>query len=244
MQKAQDDVSSSIDTFSIKSESNEFQMRQASVFDQLSALETQHVHSRSEWAEEEDFDDESSANDGEQKAIANESKPLSAESQFKIPVGLPIKRNKADHQVNPEKWTKYSLADVDDEDLSEASNAQAASDFLKDKWATSDCDYEKKVDGDISYGHFRMPEYVVGKPKTSTKRKTEESSTTDSQKIPATATRGTLSFDEKQLDSTNEGDISGENSSVSSSGDTLFRTVKKRLRHIRKMDENDITTTN
>lgn len=57
------------------------------------------------------------------------------ESMFKRPEGRAPRasyRSIPDYHRNPHKWTKYSLAEVSNEDMSEHSNTQAALSFLKE----------------------------------------------------------------------------------------------------------------
>ena len=57
------------------------------------------------------------------------------DSIFKRPECPPPRANLTrvpDHHKNPHKWTKYSLADVSNEDMSNKTNSQAAYSFLND----------------------------------------------------------------------------------------------------------------
>lgn len=110
------------------------------------------------------------------------------ESIFKVPQD-PIRKNfikkLPDFKKNPHKWTKYSLEDVRDEDISDKANTKAALSFLKDleirNKVTEECSdtTEKKIifrrpinvsalreetDDKPSFRSSKivMPEYVVG----------------------------------------------------------------------------------
>lgn len=58
------------------------------------------------------------------------------ESLFNKPMELPQRFKKInripDYQKNPHKWTKYSLADISQDDMSNESNTAAAMSFLRD----------------------------------------------------------------------------------------------------------------
>lgn len=140
--------------FYVRSNNEGFKCRQSSVFATLNALEAKHSNDIAAWkvteiecrptpAEEEEEEEE------ETEEICLKP-PSSVEvGLFKVPIGLPLKRiNKsdapADYTLHPDKWTKYTLADVNNDCMSENANSAAAIDFLSGKWKVGS-DYD---DGD------------------------------------------------------------------------------------------------
>lgn len=130
------------------------------------------------------------------------------ESIFKRPLARPPKhianRRTPDYQMNPHKWTKYSL-DVPNEDLTESANTAAAMSFLKELEERKQNDdlvdvepqkimFKKRFSKDIvnegegtskSFQNSKvvMPEYVVGqKVKKELKRKEKKIGNTNSMK--------------------------------------------------------------
>jgi len=62
-----------------------------------------------------------------------EYEPFKRPNNWKKPAHAQIKRRGkpvADHRINPDKWTKYSLADVSPDQMSDRSNTKAALQFL------------------------------------------------------------------------------------------------------------------
>lgn len=117
-----------------------FTSRMDSVFGSLSRLEAQHQawenskHSENERLirsdpEIPDYDDRkpavfkmpSSRNVPQKRKLTDDSQ------------SFPKRRMTPDYQVHPERWTKYSLESVTDEDMSEATNKAAALDFLRER---------------------------------------------------------------------------------------------------------------
>ncbi|KAJ3661795.1 hypothetical protein Zmor_006179 [Zophobas morio] len=107
------------------------------------------------------------------------------ESIFKVPQDpVNYMRTIPDFKKNPHKWTKYSLADVKDEDMSDSSNTKTALSFLNELKSRSvedmrDADEEPKkivfkkftpetgsskleVKASFRSSKRVMPEYVVG----------------------------------------------------------------------------------
>lgn len=106
-------------------------------------------------------------------------------------------RKTPDYQVNPHKWTKYTLDDVRYEDMSERSNKSAALTFLKDlekrneanrsnieddsketvvkfnKSALIDVPEDKEEKATFKSSKVVMPEYVIGQ-KIKKNRKNQE----------------------------------------------------------------------
>ncbi|XP_022914202.1 U5 small nuclear ribonucleoprotein TSSC4 [Onthophagus taurus] len=118
-------------------------------------------------------------------------------SIFKTPEA-PIRRclpsrRRPDYQINPKKWTKYTLNDVRDEDMSERANKSAALSFLKEiEKRKEEEETEKKCESesicfkksamisiekneDVEKNIFEnsklvMPEYVIGEKVKKEKR--------------------------------------------------------------------------
>ncbi|XP_015597894.1 protein TSSC4 [Cephus cinctus] len=87
------------------------------------------------------------------------------ESLFKRP-GAPAPRvnlrSIPDHHKNPHKWTKYSLDDVSNEDMTEHSNAQAAFSFLRELRARKEMEEDREEQMDIDHS-IRSKEKVAFK---------------------------------------------------------------------------------
>lgn len=121
------------------------------------------------------------------------------ESIFKRPEAPPparFLRNVPDYRRNPQKWTKYTLSDVSQDDMSDQSNTAAAMSFLRElkakkEFEQMDIDSESKAISFKKPSSFRpnsgpnnldnkdkcetpsfrsskliMPEYVIGEKKT------------------------------------------------------------------------------
>lgn len=119
--------------FKINSSHQSFNDKQKNVFDQLSALEN-NIHKPATQQQPINIQRSNRTFLIEQR---EETKYLRGrESIFKRPEQpisrcLPVGRV-PDFRKNPSKWTKYSLEDVKDEDMSERSNTAAALSFLKE----------------------------------------------------------------------------------------------------------------
>lgn len=149
------------DKFFIRSNDEGFTNRQADVFAKLSALEDGHTLAVTSWKsddltnegkrklealEEEDGGDDDDDTDDERKVI----KTTKSGESFKVPIGIPPKRasrghsnSLPDYSIHPEKWTRYTLSDVNEECMSESANSAAAVDFLTSRWKTCS-DYEEQ----------------------------------------------------------------------------------------------------
>ncbi|XP_067004772.2 U5 small nuclear ribonucleoprotein TSSC4 [Anabrus simplex] len=149
------------------------------------------------------------------------------ESIFKRPEAPPPRfnvRNIPDYRRNPQKWTKYSLGDVSQEDMSEKSNTAAALSFLRELEARKSVepmeeDHKshiifkptKKVaveDGisssDAAKSSFRstkliMPEYVVGQEKKKAKKNVK--------KLPSENDKSSKSIKLSHLEEEEEDDV-------------------------------------
>ena len=119
-------------TFSIKSGSSDFLNKQKNIFDLLTLAEQGQELTRGKSNEEIlEIDSEHS-----RKRKRKETKQFRGrESLFKEPQELPPRFRRhsqiPDYQRNPHRWKKYSLADVTQDDMSNASNTAAAFSFLK-----------------------------------------------------------------------------------------------------------------
>lgn len=124
-------IKDSIQPFSISSSNEGFAARQKSVFEQLSQLE-KNRSGNNHSDEAETPSRERTLNSGSQRKVTKQFR--GRESIFKKP-HLPIKpypKKIPDYCLNPHKWTKYSLEDVKNEDISERGNTTAAMSFLKE----------------------------------------------------------------------------------------------------------------
>lgn len=136
--------------FLIKSGSSDFLNKQKNIFDLLSVAEKeQDVHRRThdEYMEIEE--------DVSKKRKRKETKQFRGkESLFKEPQEpAPRFRRSSkipDYQRNPHRWVKYSLGDVTQDDMSNASNTAAALDFLKTIKAEKRKINDDKMDEDES----------------------------------------------------------------------------------------------
>ena len=126
-------------TFFIKGGDLGFADRQKSIFDLLTVAEKEKIERQSTSDVEMSEDDGKSIDNKvvSRKRTRSQMKQFRGkESIFKKP-DLPPPRfrnrdNIPDHQRNPHKWMKYSLADVSQDDMSDRSNTAAALSFLKE----------------------------------------------------------------------------------------------------------------
>ncbi|XP_072383875.1 U5 small nuclear ribonucleoprotein TSSC4 [Diabrotica undecimpunctata] len=191
--------------FTLKSANADFALRQKNVFDQLLVLEPNRRPTNSDDTEMDvDEDDVHSkvSSPKEQRAITR--KLRGKESIFKKPQN-PVSKNYMkkipDFKKNPHKWTRYSLEDVNDEDMSDRSNTKTALSFLEElkerkisevplddsekdvpqkivfkKQRRHESSPEIKEDPESLKATFRsskvvMPEYVVGQKLKKDKKK-------------------------------------------------------------------------
>lgn len=177
--------------FNLNTGDGNFKDRQKKVFDQLLVLENSRTSHTDQHTE---------AQPTSKRAQRHETKQFRRkESIFKKPQN-PVFRNyfnkMPDFKKNPHKWTKYSLEDV--QEMTDESNRKAAFDFLKQladrqrneeklEELPSKIEFNKhvkicntkepieKTPEDSEGATFKdskliMPEYVVGKKPTKTKR--------------------------------------------------------------------------
>lgn len=93
---------------------------------------------------------------------------LGQESIFKRPEApLPsrFKQNIPDFKRNPQKWTKYTLSDVSEEDMSDRSNTAAALSFLQEIKAKREAE-EMDVDSHVKSIKFLKPSTAHRKQNT------------------------------------------------------------------------------
>lgn len=184
--------------FTLKSTNASFSQRQQDVFDQLKILENnrKNVGTHNDLEMETDQPPKIKS----QRSVTKHFR--GKESIFKQPQDRPPKnfiKRIPDFKKNPHKWTKYSLGDVRDEDLSDTGNTRAALSFLKElkqrksleMQDTSD-DISKKLlfnkplfiakpkDDEGSKPSFRsskvvMPEYIIGQKIKKEKNRNRES---------------------------------------------------------------------
>lgn len=183
------------DLFSINGSNNEFTQRQKNVFDQLNTI----AYNKVDTKEDDSVPDTEHVNviDRTQKRITKQFR--GRESIFKRP-HVPVRnlsKKIPDYCLNPHKWTKYSLEDVPNEDMSERGNTAAAVSFLKeladrrektedtDEPETSKIVFRKNLlnSSNIRTAQFDpdekifrnskviMPEYVVGQKIKKAKKK-------------------------------------------------------------------------
>lgn len=176
-------------SFTINNTSEEFAQRQKNVFDKLNGIQYTKVTADDDSIMENEPESIHLGSDRTQKKITKQFR--NRESIFKRP-HVPVRtlsKKIPDYCLNPHKWTKYSLEDVRNEDMSERGNTAAALSFLKeladrkDKTETNNEDAEttkivfrrnlvssntlKSTHIDTDEKTFRnskvvMPEYVVG----------------------------------------------------------------------------------
>ena len=134
--------------FSLSTSSAEFQAKTNDIFGCLSALEDKHIaHEKTRspcddvklWKSDPPVDDYKivDAKGGSQKRRVETDRDESGQDvqNFKRPrlgPGRPRSR-RPDHEVHPERWKEYSLADVMPDDMSEKSNTRTALAFLEDR---------------------------------------------------------------------------------------------------------------
>lgn len=118
-----------------------FANRQKLLFDQLSIAEDKcNKHDRCEVDDIETYVNtdslrNKSSTSRDEKRKRETKRFRGRESIFKRPEGRAPHasfRGVPDYHKNPHKWTKYSLGDVSNEDMTEQSNMQAAMSFLRD----------------------------------------------------------------------------------------------------------------
>lgn len=158
--------------FSICGSNKEFSARQKSVFDQLNMLETNRLNNTNSFFNEAN---DTPALNRTQRRITKQFR--GKESIFKKP-HIPLRRTPTkipDYCVNPHRWTKYSLEDVPNEDMSERGNTAAAMSFLKEikKRKENEGDTETSVGEKIVF----KKSIAFQSPKSDTQR-TEESEKT------------------------------------------------------------------
>lgn len=195
-----DEQNNSSSLFSINSDNKDFAARQKDIFAQLNVAEMNRINDQQSKTTE----SESSRSYVEDKSEKTEKTiPKQFRGQksiFKTP-SIPLRRSLAasripDYRKNPHKWTKYSLEDVKNEDMSERSNTAAALSFLKEIESRKEQEQEMETDGekkivfqksvviqkklsdekDEEKLRFRgskvvMPEYVVGQKIKNAKKK-------------------------------------------------------------------------
>ncbi|XP_043281384.1 protein TSSC4 [Venturia canescens] len=153
---------SSSNEFQIQGGGNEFVTRQKQMFEQLSQAAKKFNK----------FENCQSLTEAEMQMLRQRSMPIRSphsflkkkrnetlqycgkESIFKRPEGpapMKVRKSIPDHHRHPQKWTKYSLEDVQTEQMSDRSNAQAAFSFLRELRARKSIeDLEREKDMEIT----------------------------------------------------------------------------------------------
>lgn len=149
-------------SFSLKDTNADFTQRQKNVFDQLKVLENNRKNTGN--YNTMDIDEQVETSRRSQRSITKHFR--GKESIFKKPQNLAPKNfiNRIpDFKKNPHKWTRYSLDDVRDEDISDKGNTKAALSFLKEleERKSQDIDCDQEVD-------CRPPKKIIFKKHTST----------------------------------------------------------------------------
>ncbi|KAG5872605.1 hypothetical protein JTB14_019173 [Gonioctena quinquepunctata] len=186
--------------FKIKSANVDFNLRQKNVFDQLKVLENNRKNNSSLHNGEMEVDDNVDGNRRNQRSLTKQFR--GKESIFKKPQN-PVPKNFIrsipDFKKNPHKWTKYSLEDVNEDDISDKSNTKAALSFLKEleerkrdvefddestdltsriifhkrtcpKEKTSDLTDPEATKSSFKSSKVIMPEYIVGQKEKKERR--------------------------------------------------------------------------
>ncbi|EFA11351.1 U5 small nuclear ribonucleoprotein TSSC4 [Tribolium castaneum] len=113
--------------FMLKNSNKNFMERQKSIFDQLSTLTC-----NLQKDEEMEVEGPKVSNRANRSVMRQFRGKESIFKRPQDPVSKNYMRTIPDFKKNPHKWTKYSLADVKDEDMSDRSNTKAALSFLNE----------------------------------------------------------------------------------------------------------------
>lgn len=159
--------------FNLKSSNPEFSQRQRNIFDQLKVIENNRKNTSANHEQmETDQQPDSSTDRKRQRAVTKHFR--GKESIFKKPQN-PAPKNFInripDFKKNPHKWTKYSLEDVKDEDISEKGNANAAFSFLKQLKERKSLEMESN---DSNADSRELPTKIIFKRHTSLTVKAED----------------------------------------------------------------------
>lgn len=191
--------------FTLNSADDNFLQRQKNVFDQLNVLEKNAKNNVKNTIINEEPEDMVIDENPRNHKRGNRSATKhfrGKESIFKKPQNVRPKgffQKMPDFKKNPHKWTKYSLGDVNEADMSEKSNTKTALSFLKELESRNknmDCNEDKEVPTKILFkkkcnkntnetniedkSSFRsskviMPEYTVGQKVKKEKKQGEKS---------------------------------------------------------------------
>ncbi|XP_061188234.1 uncharacterized protein LOC133196308 [Saccostrea echinata] len=141
-----------------------------------------------------------------------------------------------DYKAHPEKWTKYSLEDVGNEDMSESSNTRAAFAFLEERRKLREGEMKAEAvnteDTSCSKGIFTFKKPVKNESKkdtckVSSKDTLQPSNSNDDENI-------TLSYEKESVEASSPGEI--EKVEVEK---VTFKSHKKSKRSIRIRDTDD-----
>lgn len=184
--------------FNIKSTNSAFSQRQKDVFDQLRVIENNRKNLNSN---SESMETNQPRKIKGQRSVTKQFR--GKESIFKQPQERAPRnfiRNIPDFKKHPHKWTKYSLSDVKDEDISDRGNTKAALSFLNElkqrkevEEHNESCDGSKKIlfnrpkthsvkvkcsieelKSNFQSSKVVMPEYVVGQKSKREKSRNKE----------------------------------------------------------------------
>jgi hypothetical protein len=138
--------------YNLNVNSTEFNQRTKSVFDTLGLLEVSHKTKQTEYAESavigEEADTEPELNEAIFKVPAIPKRSINESNDFKAPKKL---KQTPDFLVNPHKWKKYSLEDVNESQTNQSANYTAAMSFLNSKKMIIDEESEQEVDTQIVF---------------------------------------------------------------------------------------------
>ncbi|XP_060070013.1 U5 small nuclear ribonucleoprotein TSSC4-like [Ylistrum balloti] len=158
-------------------------------------------------------------------------KSMKKDSDFKLPPQrFPSRQQKKipDFKLNPSKWKKYTLEDVSNEDMSQASNTKAAFAFLEERRKLREAaeGKEEEVKADVEGGACSQGAIIFKRPN----KKGGDKQDSDSTKSK---------FDKKNCDQFNEDDEDSEESLVIKPNVTFKSKKSKSLRSIRKRETED-----
>jgi hypothetical protein len=165
--------SSNSSTVSDGKDNKEFKKRMNSIFGSLSSLETEHTQRMAQLGSP-NTNNKQNASD----LLETNKQNRSEEFKFKAPLSAPIKRTNSgrpklpDHVLNPQKWTKYSLEDVDESQMSSSANYNAAMHFLhQSKVGLKDVEMSEESEQKIVFNRT-----ICGSKKHSDKTKAQNES--------------------------------------------------------------------
>lgn len=142
--------------FNLKSTNSAFSQRQRDIFDQLRILENNRKNLGSN--NDEAMETSQAPKIKSQRTVTKHFR--GKESIFKQPQDRAPRnfiRNIPDFKKHPHKWTKYSLSDVKDEDISERGNTKAALSFLNELKQRREFEIQNESDEESKKIIFNRP---------------------------------------------------------------------------------------